>query len=179
MCRPRAGQRAVWTRYGSSTSRGDGVLLVGAGSRLVLARFEAVDQVDGPDEAGVEGVQLLGRHPVLAVLAAARGPDRVPLQERSSDAEAGDVAAGAGGWIPRVPLAGDLDGVRLIQDRVEDRLPRQARRERAPAAGLDQRELLRSDGTVQRHQLVLVGGDGPGWQRLAALEPLYGKAVLA
>lgn len=54
-----------------------------------------------------------------------------------------------------MPLASDEGGVLLVQDRVEDRLPVQTRRESAVAAFCDQVQLILADGTVENYRLFM------------------------
>ena len=56
--------------------------------------------------------------------------------------------------LRQVPVAGDLHGIGLGQDGIEDRLRGQARREASHAVRLDLGELFGADGAV--------GGDGFG-----------------
>src|SRR3712207_339723 len=73
----------------------------------------------------------------------------MPADEVATHREARNEAREAGGRIARVPVAGDLDGVLLREHGVEDRLVRQAGRELAPAARLDQLQLRTAHGAVQ------------------------------
>src|SRR5262249_50242107 len=52
--------------------------------------------------------------------------------------------------ILRIPLAGDLCRVFLIEYRIEDWLLRKARRERLESGGSDQVKLFRTNGTIER-----------------------------
>lgn len=55
----------------------------------------------------------------------------------------------------RIPLLGDPRRVVLVQNRIEDRLLRQARRPCSPAGSLDERKLLRPGRSPQRHDRFL------------------------
>ena len=85
---------------------------------------------DLADDGGIEIRQVFGRDPILAVSAASRLLHLITAEERAQNTEAGD--------IPRagrrdVPVTGDLDGIVLGQDRIEDRLFRQPWRELLPS----------------------------------------------
>src|SRR3954466_2801052 len=85
---------------------------------------ELVRHLDQADNLPVELVQFLGRHPELQRLGAAALPDGIAVKELGGQAEAGDVPGASGRGVLRVPVAGNLDCVRLGQHRVKDRLVR-------------------------------------------------------
>ena len=122
--------------------------------------MELRDDLDQADEVRVEVGQVLGRNPVLTVLPRASGClHRVTAQEVSPNLEPGHVAHEAGGRVLCVPVAGDLDRVVLVDDRVEDRLARETRREGADAARPDELEFLLADRAVERHGLDRAHGN--------------------
>src|SRR5262249_39545015 len=90
----------------------------------------------------VELLQLVSRDPILLVDPSADGPYGVAVQEPFANAEARYVAGEAGSRVLRVPVAGDLRGVGLVEHRIEQRLAGEARREGPSAAPSDQLELL-------------------------------------
>jgi hypothetical protein len=60
--------------------------------------------------------------------------------------EAQDVASSA---VPGIPIAGDLDGVLLVQHGVENRLLGKTRGKLAPAARADQRKLVFANRSIE------------------------------
>ena len=100
------------------------------------------DHLDQPHQVLVERVELLGGYPEFDVLATADLVGLVASREVSANVEPGDVADVARDGILGVPVAGDLRRILLLEDRIEDRLTGQSRRERAETTLGDQIELF-------------------------------------
>src|SRR5260370_32309320 len=71
---------------------------------------------------------------------------RVAGEEFAAHGKSGHVAGTAGF---NVPIPRDLASIFLVQNRIEDRLLRQTRREFAEVAGRDQLQLFRADRAIQ------------------------------
>jgi hypothetical protein len=76
---------------------------------------------------------------------------RVAAGETASDLEPGDEADEAGEGVVGVPVSGDLARIVDRQDRVENRLIRQARRPGHPAAASDKLQLGNAGGSIEDH----------------------------
>ena len=88
---------------------------------------KCVDDFYPAADMAVEGIQFLRRHPQFPVTGSADGVDfKLPgigvVEFKARDISSMIVVAGG------VPARGDLDGVLLLKDGIEDRLPRQTRR---------------------------------------------------
>jgi hypothetical protein len=90
---------------------------------------------------------------------AADSVDLVAREERGVDLEPGDVAEVARLGATGVPIAGDLGGVRLVEDWVEDGLLGQARRKRRIAARADEREFDGPDWAIEGDGVACVARD--------------------
>src|SRR5215831_7772827 len=132
------------------------------------------DHLDGAYERGVEVGEVLGRYPVLFMNRRADGPGCVALQERGTHAKSGDVPDPA---VARVPVSRDLSGVGLVNDRIEDRLFRQARREGPVVRLTDEGELLLPHGSKQDDGVAGIhrGSFSEEWGPAAAAGPCGGK----
>src|SRR5262245_27055253 len=110
------------------------------------------DDFDYPDDIAVELRQVLCRNPVLLMNRGADGFDSIPPQKLRADLKAGHEAS------PRpafgVPIARDLRGVLFVENRIEDRLMWQSRREFVIAAGHDQIQLFLPDRAIEGRRLV-------------------------
>ena len=85
---------------------------------------KCVDDFYPAADMAVEGIQFLRRHPQFPVTGSADGVDfKLPgigvVEFKARDISSMIVVAGG------VPARGDLDGVLLLKDGIEDRLPRQ------------------------------------------------------
>ena len=95
------------------------------------------DHRDLPDDVVVEVIEFVGGHPQLDQLLAAgrvrfESPDVAGVHVEASHVADRPVALVLG-----VPLSGDAGRLAFREHGVEDRLPVEALREPAPAAGLD------------------------------------------
>src|SRR5882757_7954186 len=102
---------------------------------------EFVHDLDQPHQMAVELVQLLRRHPQLQDRLPTRLLDRVTPQELRLDPEPGHIPDPV---LRDVPVAGDLDGIVLVKDRIEDRLLRQPRRPSPPSRLLNEVKFVRA-----------------------------------
>lgn len=98
---------------------------------------------DFASERRIERRQIVRRNPIFAVGFAARLANLILAQELLAHTKASDVALAG---CRHVPVPRDLDCVFLAQHRIEDRLFRKPRRERAHTRGADQLKLGRRLG---------------------------------
>lgn len=104
--------------------------------------MEFPNDFDEPNQMGIEFGKLLRGHPQFLMDPTADHLDGVSLSELGVDMEPGHIP---GPTVLDVPVLGDLDRVFLIEDRIENRLIRQARREGSPARVFDEFEFFRAD----------------------------------
>lgn len=81
--------------------------------------IEALDDFDPPNDVFVHRVEIFGGDPEFFVLVSAYDFSGVGFEEVTFDFETSDVAAAV---VTDVPCGGDLLGVGLVHDRVEDGL---------------------------------------------------------
>src|SRR5262245_6014990 len=117
---------------------------------LSIASFQAssefCDDFDLTNDGIVEGGQVLSRNPIFEMCSAAGLLDLVAIQQAPRDPKAGNIAFAAP-W--HIPVASDLRGVGLAQNRVEDRLLRKPRRKGAHSGLSDQGQFPRAHRTPQ------------------------------
>jgi len=99
------------------------------------------DDLDRSNDLIVEGVEFLGRNPVLEAFVVAYLLDIELREVGGVDLEAKDVADVAVRVVLGASISGDPRCIRLVGDGVEDRLPIETRRKAPPVAGGDQVEL--------------------------------------
>ena len=113
------------------------------------------EDLDLADDVAVELVKFLGWDPVLGVLRTADDLDLVPIEEVGPHLEARHVP-NRRVIVLCVPITSNLSRVRLVEDRIEDWLLREARWKRAKTSGSDQVELELTNRTKEsggrRHQ---------------------------
>src|SRR5690349_2645440 len=143
---PNSSRRSLSPRSCSSW-----VSIVSSLSGFCLRPFEAGDHLDEAANVRVELGQILSRDPILLVGSAAGILDRVARQETARDREARHVPRAGGRYVP---VARDLAGILLGQNRIENRLLGQPRREFAKPGSLDQLELLRADRAKQDNGVI-------------------------
>src|SRR5205823_1620277 len=117
----------------------------GVGTAHVLS-----DHLDGPDNVAVELIKFVGRYPIFFMHVAAHAVDLVASEALLAYLEPRHEPAAARRAVLRVPLAGDLCRVLLIEDGIEDRLPGQSRRPGPIATLGNELQFFRSGRTIER-----------------------------
>jgi len=107
------------------------------------------DNFDQANEVLIESCELIGGHPQFAMVRATDDMLLITRSERRIDSETSYVANVAGCFVLRIPIARDLNRIGLREDRIEEGLMRQPRRECTPSTLRDQLELLLADWAIE------------------------------
>src|SRR5687768_1850412 len=142
-------------------------------SLRLLAWPELVNHFDGADNVVVEFANFLCRNPVLSAFSAACFMRLVATDVGREDSEAKDIANVTRVCVFRVPVSRNGDGVILRQHWVENRLPRQARREALPPGITNEIEFLLPNRPEQCYRLL---NDHGSSSAIAARRALMRKA---
>src|SRR6185312_3099700 len=118
--------------------------------RLYFVAFaEGCNDLDGSNDVGVERRKIFGWNPVFEGCSAADFLHLIRSKERGANVEAKVVTDVPGEFILCIPLARDKARILLVQNRIKNRVPIEARREGTKVTVGDEIELALAHGTVK------------------------------
>jgi hypothetical protein len=125
-----------------------GTAAFGRATAMLLSNPKVSNYLNRTFNVLIQFIQLRCGNPIFTMARIADNMNIEPTQEVRSNVEFQNVALEARSFIFRVPVSGDLNGILFVQDRIKERLGRQARRETSKFSTSNQFQLFSADRAI-------------------------------